>query len=165
MRGGLTIDKVEAFYPITDVRDAIHTDLSISTDGNLMLQEPRATAFLRTNIADVHEGGDPVIEQAHSEAITRMRASGQTYRTTKFYIPEGLSIRTAPFSSHPTQIAKEFLESQMDYGEVGDDDLPILHEGQWLKFTFAINRATDINNNVRSPDINRLAGRFGDLGM
>jgi len=165
MRDGMTIDKMEAYYPITDVRDAIHTDLSIFTDGNMILHEPRVTAFLRTNINDVHEGGDPLIAQAHSEPVTRMHASGQTYRTTKFFIPEGLSIRTAPFSLHPTQIAKQFVEGHLDFGEVGNDDLPILHEGQWLKFTFAINRATDINNNVRSADISQLASRFGDLGM
>jgi len=165
MQDGMTIDKVEAFYPITDIRDAIHTDLSIAPDGNLMLHQPRTTAYIRTNIGDMHHGTDQVIRQAHEEAITRMRANGQSFRSTKFYIPAGTSIRTSPFSTHLTQIRKYIEEGHLDFGEVGNDELPILHEGQWLKFVFAINRPMDTNNSVHTEDVNQLANHFGDLGM
>lgn len=165
---GMIVDKVELYYSLYEVRDVIHTELSIADDGNLVLSEPRTTAFIRTNFEDMHAASaapDPVLEQAHSEAIRRMRNSQLSFRTTKFYLPEGVTIRTGPFSEHPTQICKVFETAQMDFGEVDENDLPVLHEKEWIKFSFAINRPTDINANVRSQDIDNLASRFGDIGM
>jgi len=53
----------------------------------------------------------------------------------------------------------------MDFGEVDEHDLPILHDQAWLKFTIAVNCSTDNTAIVRSEEIKNLTSRFGDLGM
>jgi len=154
---GMTVDKVELNFLVNEVRDAIHTDASIATDGNITLREPRIDDMYNTD-------ADPVVRQLHIEAVQRMRNNNMSIRSTKFYIPTGMTIRTGPFSNHPTQISKEFHEAQMSFGEVDNDGLPIFHDMYWVKFTFAINGANE-NAPVRNEDINNLASCFGDIGM
>ena len=164
----MTVDKVEAIWALHDIRDAIHTEATIGNDSTFNISEPRYPAYVRANIADCHFGddADPVCRLQHEEAMRRMRANRNSYRHHTFSLPAGVSIRTSPFSPHPTQVLKVFKETEMDYGEVGDDDLPVLHDTAWVKFVFAINRPTDTDTKVDSVEINRLANRFGNnFGM
>jgi len=164
----MVIDKVELFWFVSDIRDAIYTTATIGKDGNLTVKEPRIPAFMRTNVPDCHFGADEdaVCEQAHAESIVRMRNQRLNYREHTFQLPQGVSIRTSPFSSHPAQVFKAFKETAMDFGQVDENDLPVLHDAFWVKFIFAINRPTDENTDVISEEINNLATRFNDnLGM
>lgn len=164
----MTVDKVEAIWALHDIRDAIHTEATIGKDSTFNISEPRYPAYVRANIADCHFGddADPVCRLQHEEAMRRMRANRNSYRHHTFSLPAEVSIRTSPFSPHPTQVLKVFKETEMDYGEVGDDDLPVLHDTAWVKFVFAINRPTNTDTKVDSVEINRLANRFGNnFGM
>jgi len=162
---GLTIDKVELYVMLYDMHDAVHTEMTVDADGHLLLKDGRISAVIRMNPDDMHNGGDAVIKQAHLEAVTRMQNAQKSFRTTKYYLPEGVTIRTGPFSDRPAQVHQEFIEATMDFGEVDEHDLPILHDQAWLKFTIAVNRPTDNTATVRSEEIKNLASRFGDLGM
>lgn len=162
---GMVVDKIEAIYAINEVRDAIHTEATMDRDGHIIIREPRVTAYMRTNPDDVFRNADDVIRSSHDEAIARMRTNNEMFRTTKYYVPEGITIRTGPFSAHPMQIHKVFQEEDMDFGEVDVNDLPVLMPEKWVKFIFTINRPNDANSTVRGADIDDLARRFGNVGM
>lgn len=166
---GMTIDKIMMLYVLGDIRDAIHTNAFIGEDNaSFIIREPRVPAFLRTNIDDIHDGDDEddACKQAHTEAVNRIRNSRIAIRETKYFLPPGVTIRSGPFSHHPRQVTKVFKEALMDFGEVGEDDLPVLHGKEWIVFVFAVNRPTDTQSNLVTTDMNDLANRFAkDLGM
>lgn len=75
----MTVDKLELIVPLTDIRDALHTDGFLDPDlpggPGIRIRKPTVTAFIRTNPAAMHNGhdADPVLLQAHTEALQRMR--------------------------------------------------------------------------------------------
>jgi hypothetical protein len=165
----MSVDKLEIAWFLYDIRDAVHTKCRLLEAGDgIIISEPRVPAFAKTNIPDFHPAGDdrdPVCEQAHIEAIKRMRNNRIALRESTFYFPPGVKCRTTPFSPHPTQVLKVFKENTMDFGETDMDDTPVLHTKEWIKFIVAVNQVTDDEIALESTEMDALKNRFGDLGM
>ena len=160
----MNVDKITVFMLLFDLRDYVHVRGNMKRDATgMVVSKPRLPMFVRNNIDDMHVGGDPIDQQEHDAAVQRMIANGQLLRSVEFDFPAGVTCRTTPFSAHPTQICKEFVESDMDFGEVDANDLPILHDKQWAKFTFAVNG--NDQDNVIADNVDALTARFGNIGM
>lgn len=165
---GLQCDKLAVFVLLYDPRDYVHTRASMRPDGQgIMLGEPRVACFVRTNQADMHAAAedDEVDLNSHSDAMRRMIRNREAVRETEYFFPPGVTCRTSPFSPHPVHIHKVFCESDMDFGEVDEHDLPVLHQKHWAKFVFAVNRATDTEDEINAGDIDTITNRFGNIGM
>ena len=159
----MVVDTLVLYLFLMDIRDARAYSMVIRNNGKgLRIKCLRLPRYAQDHIDDIHDGLGSVVKEAHLDTVRRITASNNKYRFIDLDMPEGVTVRTAPFTTHMTTVHKIFQENDMDFGEVDAADVPILHHKEWVKFTFAINKEEDseFNGNVVVDGTDVLNNRF-----